>query len=183
MKRNLLFITLIFALFLTACGSDSAATSSAPSASAYVSANLPTDYEGATSVRNQLALGIMALDGTDQTISAEQAKTLIPLWQALRSTQGSGSATEEVSALLKQIEDSLTQEQLSAIATLKLTQADMQKWASANGVTMGSGQPGSGQELSPEAKATRQAEQSAKGGGASTALVDGVVKYLQSISE
>lgn len=182
MKRTLL-LTLLLALFLTACGSAPAASSSAPAASAYVSANLPTDYEGATSVRNQLALGIIALDGTDQTLSAEQAKTLIPLWQALRSTQGSGSAQDEVSALLKQIEETLTKEQLAAIAALKLSQTDMQKWATANGVTMGSGQPGSGAELSPEAKATRQAQQGASGGGASTALVDGVVKYLQSISQ
>ena len=182
MKR-FLFLSLVFTLFLTACGSAPASSNAAPAASSYVSQNLPVDYEGATSVRNQLALGILALDGTPQVVSAEQAKNLIPLWQALRSTQGSGSAQEEVSALLQQIEETLTTDQLSAIAAMKLTQTDMQEWAAANGVTMGSGQPGSGQGMSAEAKATRQAQKAASGGGASTALVDGVVKYLQSFSE
>lgn len=182
MKR-ILFLSLIFALTLTACGSAQTSSNSTPVASSYVSNNLPADYEGATSVRNQLALGIMALDGTPQVVSTEQAKTLILLWQALRSTQGSGSAQDEVSTLLKQIEDSLTAEQLSAIASMKLTQTDMQKWAAQNGVTTGNGQPGSGLGMSPEAKATRQAEQGATGGGASTALADGVIKYLQSINQ
>lgn len=182
MKR-ILFLSFIFALTLTACGSTQTSSNSVPVSNSYISTNLPTDYEGATSVRNQLALGIISLDGTPQVVNAEQAKTLILLWQALRSTQGSGSAQDEVSNLLKQIEDSLTAEQLSAIAAKKLTQTDMQKWATQNGVTKGNSQPGSGQGMSPEAKATRQAEQVSSGGGASTALIDGVIKYLQSISQ
>jgi hypothetical protein len=182
MKR-ILFLSLIFTLTLTACGSTQTSSNPAPITNSYISTNLPADYEGATSVRNQLALGIMALDNTPQVVSAEQAKTLILLWQAVRSIQGSGSAQDEVSTLLKQIEDSLTAEQLSAIAAMKLTQADLQKWAAQNGVTFGNGQPGSGQGMSPEAKATRQAEQGASGGGANTALVNGIITYLQSISQ
>jgi len=50
---------------------------------------------------------------------------------------------------------------------MKLTFTDMTTWASANGVTLGSGsgQPGQGQGMSAEARATRQAENGKTGSG------------------
>ena len=63
----------------------------------------------------------------------------------------------------------------------------MTSWASANGVTLGSGsgQPGQGMGLSPEAKATRQAENGKTGGGpangASAALTGATIKYLETL--
>jgi hypothetical protein len=71
---------------------------------------------------------------------------------------------------------------------MKLTFADMTTWASANGVTLGSGsgQPGQGQGMSAEARATRQAENGKTGGGgpsngASSALTNAAIQYLQTI--
>lgn len=94
----------------------------------YISQNLPVDYDGALAVRNQLALGTLELNQTDSAINAEQAQTLLPLWQALRSTQqAGGTAQAEVSALLTQIESSMTPEQLNTIAAMKLLQSDMQE--------------------------------------------------------
>ena len=94
----------------------------------------------------------------------------MPLWQGIRGTMNSGAAAQaETDALLRQIESSLTAEQLAAIRGWKLTQADLQEWARSQGIAVGTGntaasggagtgQPGSGQTLSAEARATRQAE-------------------------
>ncbi len=185
--KHITLVTLIFALALAACGGAATpAPASAPDT--YASPNLDTTYEGALSARNQLLLGALELDGTPDAITTEQAATLLPLWQALKSTTQSGaSAQAEVSALLTQIESAMTAEQLTAVREMQLTQTDLQEWAAANGITLGggTGQPRSGQGLSPEARATRQAEEGRTpgnaGGGASTAMLDAVITYLESL--
>lgn len=147
---------------------------------------LDTAYADALSERNQLALGILLLPDSLAAVTADQAQTMLPLWQLLLNLQGSGTAADaEVSAVLRSIEDSLTNEQIAAIQAMQLTQADLQAWASTSGITFGSGSgtgQGQGQGMSPEARATRQAEEgrtpSNAGGGASTALVTAVIEYL-----
>lgn len=187
MKR-IVMVILGFALVLglAACG-GSETPALAVGAETYTSSNLDTSYDGAISVRNQLALGTLQLGGTPSEVTAEQAAQLVPLWQALRSTaQSGGAAQAEINALLEQIESSMTAEQLAAIGELQLIQADIQAWAKANGLSLGSGngQPGSGQAMSPEARATRQAEEGRTGesaGGASVAIIDAVIVYLESM--
>ncbi|MBM3180716.1 MAG: hypothetical protein FJZ86_10205 [Chloroflexi bacterium] len=186
MKQIFLPFVILLALVLASC-SGTAAT--APTSDIYVSQNLPADYEGALAVRNQLALGTIELNQTDLAISIEQAQTLVPLWQALRSTQQSGgTAQAEVSALLTQIESAMTPEQLQAIVNMKLLQTDMQEWATANGITLGSGggTPGQGSGMSAEARATKQAAEgittSSSGGSGSnltSALIDAVIASLR----
>ena len=184
MKKIFLPLVFLFTLALAACSGTAAPAPT--SGDVYVSQNLPTDYDGALAVRNQLALGTLELNQGDLAVSAEQAQTLIPLWQGLRSTQqAGGSAQAEVSALLTQIESAMTPEQLQAIAAMKLTQPDMQAWATANGITMGSGTPGQGAGMSPEARATKQAAEgvTSSGGGSgsklSAALIDAVIASLE----
>jgi hypothetical protein len=188
MFKRITLLTLVALIALSACSSAPAAPAASTTAQdTYTSANLDTSYESALSARNQLALGMLQLDGTANAITPEQAKSLLTLWQALRGTTQSGaSAQAEVSALLGQIEGALTAQQLAAIKDLKLTQTAFQQWAAANGVTMGAGggQPGSGQGLSPEARATRQAAEGRTGstgssGGASTAVLTAVITYLE----
>lgn len=186
MKKIFLLLSISLALALASC-SGTAAT--APTGDIYLSQNLPTDYEGALAVRNQLALGTIELNQSGTPVSAEQAQTLVPLWQALRSTQqAGGSAQAEVSALLTQIEAAMTPEQLQSIAAMKLVQTDMQDWATANGITMGSGggSPGQGSGMSPEARATKQAAEgvtssssSSSGSKLSSALIDAVIASLE----
>lgn len=180
-------LLLVLALALSACSGQATPAPALSSAESYVSPNLDTSYEGALSARNLLTLGTLELDSTPDAVTVEQAETLLPLWQALLGTQKSGAAAQaEVNALLEQIEGSLTSEQLAAINALQLTQADMQAWAAANGVTLGSGggQPGQGQGLTPEERATRQAAEGrtpgSTNGGASTALLSAVISYLES---
>ncbi|MCU0486670.1 MAG: hypothetical protein MUC85_11250 [Anaerolineales bacterium] len=189
MKTLPFFLLLILALTLSACSGQATPEPVIGSADTYISPNLDLDYTGALPVRNQLTLGILELDGTAQAITSEQAAILLPLWQALLGTQNSGSAAQaEVSALLAQIESSLTPAQLDAISALQLTQTDLQDWAASSGIALGSGsgQPGQGQGLSPEARATRQAEEGRTpgtntGGGASTALLNAVIAYLEAL--
>lgn len=185
MKKIFLPLVFLFALLLASCSGTAAPAPT--SGDVYVSQNLPTDYDGALAVRNQLALGTLELNQGDLAVSAEQSQALIPLWQGLRSTQqAGGSAQAEVSALLTQIESAMTPEQLQAIAAMKLTQPDMQAWATANGITMGSGgTPGQGAGMSPEARATKQAAEgvTSSGGGSgsklSSALIDAVIASLE----
>ena len=187
MKKIFLPLVFLFALLLASC-SGTAAPAPTTGGDIYVSQNLPVDYEGALAVRNQLALGTLELIQTNSAISAEQAQTLLPLWQALRSTQqAGGTAQAEVSALLTQIEAAMKPEQLQSIASMKLTFTNMQEWATANGITMGSGggTPGQGSGMSPEARATKQAAEgvtSSSGGSGSklpTALMDAVIASLE----
>ena len=188
MFKHFTLLALVALIALSACTSTPAAATTT-NQDTYTSANLDTSYEGALSARNQLALGTLQLDGTANAITADQAKTLLTLWQALRGTTQSGaSAQAEVSALLGQIEGALTADQLTAIKALKLTQTSFQQWAAANGITLGSGggQPGGGQGLSPEARATRQASEGRtgqSGSGTSTAVISAVIAYLEKIAQ
>jgi hypothetical protein len=128
---------------------------------AYTSAVLDTSYEGALGVSNQLALGTIQLEGTDHAVTPGQATALLPLWQAL---QGGVTVQAEVNAVLRQVEGTMTPEQLAAIAAMQLTQEDLRAWMQEQGLGAGGGFPGTGgaQESSPEVRATRQAE---SGGG------------------
>lgn len=180
----------LIVLALAGCASGAATPASAVTGGdTYASATLDVDYTNALTVRNQLALGILNLEGTANEVTPTQAKSLLPLWQALRGTARSGAAaTAEVDALLSQIEETLTPAQLEAISALRLTQDDLRAWAESQGITVGTGAGagagggmGAGRGLSPEERATRQAESSGSGnsGGLSTALLDGVIAFLE----
>ncbi|MBI3166895.1 MAG: hypothetical protein HYZ22_00345 [Chloroflexi bacterium] len=188
MKRILIFTLLLSALLIASCGTNAAASSTSDE---YTSSSLPVDYENALPVRNQLAIGTMKLDGTAQAVTPNQAKTLLPLYQALRGTSASGgSSQEEISALLLQIESTMTAEQLSVIGGMKLTFTDMQTWATENGITLSQngGQPGSGMGLSAEERATKQAAEGMTGqtpgsSGGGTAVMDAVINYLGGLAQ
>lgn len=195
MKRIFLpTLIVLFSLFLASCAgtADSASTTSSNS-DAYVSPNLDVSYENALSARLQLTLGSLKLAETTTPISAEQAKVMLPLWQALLNmTRTGNSAQAEVNALLAQIEAAFTPEQLTAIRDMKLTSADIQTWATANNVTVGNGSgqgngQGGGSGMSPEARATKQAAEgvtSGSGGnGVSTVMLNALITYLQGLAQ
>lgn len=186
----------LLVLILAACGGSPAAPTAAPGAApaaavvpaAAPASRLDTSYEGALPQRNQLLLGTLRLEEGNNAVTAEQAARLLPLWQGIRATMNSGAASEaETNALLAQIEAVLTTDQIAAIGELKLTQPTLQEWAKSQGLSVGTGEGaamggGSGQSLSPEARATRQAERGGTGsaGGTAAALVDAVIKLLES---
>jgi len=158
-----LLIAALVAAVLAGCGGEQTAPVDEGDSETYSSEVLDTSYEGALSVSNQLALGTMQLEGTDDAVTPGQAAALLPLWQAL---QGGVTAEAEVSAVLKQIEGTMTREQLQAIAGMQLTQENLQAWMEEQG--MGRGFPRAGGNMSEEeqeaVRATRQAEGGGQGG-------------------
>ncbi len=209
MTRILLPLLLILSLALSACGTTPqtpapAADSPAPAVSTAQPASgsapepaarpaLDTGYENALPTRLLLSLGTLQLAETANAVNAEQAPQLLMLWQALTNLTNSGTgATEEVDALLTQIEQTLSPEQVTAINAMRLTQTELQAWAQTNGIQTGTGAGsgggggGSGSGLSPEARATRQAENGKTGqtgseNGLSAALTQALIAYLQGI--
>jgi hypothetical protein len=88
---------------------------------------LSEDFEGALPIQFQLLVGTFHLEATELAVDVAQATELIPLWQALRSLTGSDTAAEaEIDALIDQIQDTLSAEQLEAIVAMQLTQESLQ---------------------------------------------------------
>jgi hypothetical protein len=194
MKVKVWQITLVLVLLagiLAACGGDAApvaedssSTEEVSSAEAqedlaqaleddaasggYASEVLVVSYAGAMPASSQLALGIFRLEGTENAVTAEQARALLPLWQAIQS--GSLQSDNETNAVLKQIEEAMTGEQLAAIAAMQLTLQDMGAWMQEHDVNFG-GQPGAGggpppfDNLSEEERAAVRATRQAGGEG------------------
>ena len=83
--------------------------------------------EGEIPVLTQLMLGTLQLESTDLAVDSAQAAELAPLWKALRSLTTSDTAAEaEIEAVIGQIQDSMTPEQIEAISAFELTPDDMQ---------------------------------------------------------
>ena len=216
MKRIIMFtLVLVFTLTLSACGTSSSAAvnpvddspaqaantnpenvETAPAQNDTAPVSISYDYEGALSTRLLLALGSVKLSETENPLTKEQAPQMLMLWQALNNlTQSGTSAEEEVSALLSQIELALLPEQIASINAMKLTQTELQAWALENGITVGTGTGldggtgqgmGQGQSLSPEEKATKQAENGMTGStnresGLSAAITSALINYLEGI--
>lgn len=106
---------------------------------------LTNDFEGALPPTNQLVLGILLLENSDNAITAEQAASMLILWQALQS--GTIQNQTERAAILTQIEGTLTEAQIEEIGAMQLTFADINEWAQENGIELpqfGQGQGGQG---------------------------------------
>lgn len=153
---------------------------------------LTTDYADATSLRNQLAFGTMKLEGTEHAVTAEQAQTLLPFWQAILSLSGdSNTVSEEVNAVQDQIIEYMQPEQLQAIAAMQISNADLTAFYAEKGIVLPTPlpgvtrEPGKMKDLPEEAReATKAARQAsgAEGSGAGqvsrTLLFEEVVKLL-----
>ena len=165
MKKFVLIPILLFALIvLSACSSTGAVSETNPEAAAVTNSSSPTyesvltaDYEGALPPTSQVVVGMVNLDETAQAITADQAKTLLSLWKAVRSLgESETAAPEEITALFRQIEGTFTAEQLQAIAGMNLTVEDMRTTAEAMGIEFA----GTGErfgEITPEMRATMEA--------------------------
>lgn len=142
---------------------------------------LDTSYPNAVNARSALMVGTARLEeGKGPALTKEQATKLIPLWQTTKTLVASGTSSQaEQDAVTNQIIAVMTDEQLKAINAMKITPTEMQAFNQAIGVTTSpeGGVPGSGQNLSPQERATRQAERGGTGG--STAAMDYVIKLLQ----
>ena len=118
----------------------------------YTSQTLTMSYTSALNASNQLMLGMLRLEGTENAITSEQATTLLPVAQALQGQVLKSDA--ERNAVLAYIEAHLTPAQSSAIANMHLTQDDLQTWTRDSGPgrrAMGLGQGGAGSQGTPGA--------------------------------
>lgn len=93
---------------------------------------LTRDYEGALPPINQLILGILLLEETENAVSGAQAASMLAPWQALQS--GAIQNQTERAAILRQIEGTLTDAQVQAIADMQLTFTDLTEWAQSKGL-------------------------------------------------
>jgi hypothetical protein len=166
-KTTLMVIILVFSLILSACSSvtnnaqGAGATTISPSAS-------QTAGGGEMTQVMKLALGTLMLEKTSYPVQAEQAKTLLILWKAARSLGGSDTvADEELTALVNQIQSSMTSDQMKEIDGMGISLDSMRTITEELGLNMGQG--GGMGNLSPEAQATMQAAresgQTPQGGG------------------
>ncbi|MBN1890408.1 MAG: hypothetical protein JW850_20610 [Thermoflexales bacterium] len=154
--KKICFVTmLLLVVMLAGCDKLTPATPAAATTTPYTSKTLDASHEGALSAAEQLSLGTLQLEGTDKAVTPEQAKTLLPLWQALQGTAVQTDAEQK--AVYGQIEAAMTAAQLQAIAAMKLSQQDLQ----------GGGMLGPGDDMTDEQRAAVQATMEA-GGAAGT---------------
>jgi hypothetical protein len=195
MKRHpvLLVISLI-ALVISACAPAApAAVVTAPTSAA--AAVLDITYPDAASLRSQLAYGVIKLKDSPNAITPAQAKTMVPLWQAIIALSGDETtASEELTAVQDQITEALTPAQLQAIADLRITNAELNTFYAQYGVVLPTPVPGvtkvpgSGSSKTEEekaaARATAEAAGQTTGSGmaAKTLLFEKVIEYLTGIA-
>ena len=85
----------LLALSLAACGGQEAGSDAVSGTTGLVET-----YEDALTIKNQLLLGTLRLEGTEQAITSEQAQALLPLWQGYAALTASGTAaTEEIESV------------------------------------------------------------------------------------
>jgi hypothetical protein len=138
-------LTLLAALAVTLAACSATATSSTDATGGQTAAS--TANAAGTPVPNaslpvltRLLIGTFKLEDTELAVTPDQAKTLLPLWQAVRSLGSSSTtATAEMTALEKQIQETLTAEQMDRINAMPLTRADLQTLAGDLGISFGSG--------------------------------------------
>ena len=130
MKKLLLATLTILTLILTACSASSTTLQASP---ATQEVTLP--------LATQLIIGTFKLEGTDQAVTTEQAKELLPMWQVYQDLLTSDTAAqEEVDGLVEQIQETMTAKQTQAITDMKLTQRDIFTLMQEKGLGLGGGQ-------------------------------------------
>ena len=175
MKNKLLLTTiasLIIVLALSACGSSAEVTTNAEennesspvesssndaSSKAESSPGIGEDFQDALPISSQLGFGTLLLEDSEYAVYPSQAAELLPLWKAARSLNQSETVAEaELEAVFNQIQNTMTSEQISAIADLQLTGEEMAQLMEDLGLSFGFGRSGFG-NLTPEQQATAQA--------------------------
>lgn len=159
---NLITLFVITAILLSGCGSAAAATVS--------------ESNGLTTA-TKLALGTLKLEGTTQVVTSSQAAELLTLWQAYQSLGGSDTSSQvELDALVKQIEGTMTADQLNAIEAMNLNERSISEVLQTMQAASSSNTPSStpnASTLSQSAPAGGQGAMPANGGSLGGTPPDG----------
>jgi hypothetical protein len=123
--KKIILASILFTLLLAlvACGGTSNSGST-------------TSNSTSLTLEEELLVGTFKLESTDLGVSSDQASQLLPLWETLQSLAKSGTAaSEEIDAVVSQIEGTMSQQQLDAITAMELTQRDLESELTALGVS------------------------------------------------
>lgn len=212
MKKLIILFTLLL-LVLTACGGENSEASNANTAALDTGAKNTGDSSSSgegnedwqPSEINALLIGTFMLEESEDTITAEQAVDLLPLWKLAQNLTGSGTAADaEIQAVADQIQSVMTDAQVTYITEGEFTTQDMLALLDGMGISLvsgdaesgSSGLPGSGLgggagrsgvpgdgELTEEQQATMEARREAGGGGSSfldnPAVFDALIDILE----
>lgn len=139
MKKTLILILSVgLVVVLAACSAGPTAATSAPSSTVAAPNGTPSPGGFQQSPTTQLLMGTFALEATDTAVTAEQAQTLLPLWQALQALSTSDTtAAAELSAIETQLRGAYTAAQLAVIDAL--TQEQIQQVMTEQGLDFGRG--------------------------------------------
>ncbi len=137
-KVKFLGVLVSLTLILVACGGANSAANTATTV-------LNEDYPDALTVQTQLTLGILKLEETDLAVESAQAAELLTLWQAIRSLSSSDITAEgEIDAIVNQILETMSPEQLDAIAAMELTEEGILELTQELGIARGGDWTGEG---------------------------------------
>lgn len=102
--------------------------------------NSQTTDPSKLSLEMKTGLGILELEDETLAVDSDQAKELLPLWQALKAlSSDSNTAPEEISSLNLQIQDNLTAEQIRVIEDMSWDTQAISALAQKYGVQYGQG--------------------------------------------
>ena len=156
-------VIVILAVVLVACGAKTSPTSSA-GGSGNSAANGTPAFNGTPGARNltqplpvaeNLLIGTLKLQGTSNALTASEAASLVPLWQAYAQlTSSNTAAPAEIDAVVTQIQQTLTPAQVQAITAMKLTRKDVFTEMSSLGLTNGGANGTPGFSFTPRAGGT-----------------------------
>jgi len=137
-KVKFLGVLVSLTLILVACGGANGAANTVTTA-------LNEDYPDALPIQTQLTMGILKLEESDLAVDSEQAAELLTLWQAIRSLSSSDITAEgEIEAIVSQILETMSPEQLEAIAAMELTQEGILELTQELGIARGGDWTGEG---------------------------------------
>jgi uncharacterized protein YceK len=125
MIKKMLHLLMVFTLVIVLSACSSLQLSTTKSATNHTLQNIVGNITN-PSVKNKLAVGMLKLEGTDLSITAAQAKDLLPLWKAVKSLNAEKTtAAEEMVALYVQIQETMTSDQIQYIDKLDLTSDEL----------------------------------------------------------
>ncbi len=93
---------------------------------AVIAAKASSSSTSAITPALKLAYGTLNLEGTDQAIDSASAAKLLPLWQLMDELNTSSSAApEEITAVVEEIQMTMSSAQVKAINAMSISQSDL----------------------------------------------------------
>ncbi len=123
MKRKPYFylVTILLMVILSACSGTSTETATSTTSTREVT-EIKGDSENGTDTITELIIGTLMLADTDYPVTAEQAMTMLPLWQLYQSMVSEDTtASEELDAIINQIQKVFTEDQLTEMSSFEYT--------------------------------------------------------------